>query len=156
MGKWLDLAARLEADVRDNRDNRDESPRFGANVPNVPNVPASLPPSVTNGLNRLGKMAAPPLQRPEAWPLVVSDALGLARDGWAAKALALGWTPVELFGAVTAIDGDPEGDGLAVWLRGRPIMAICETYVAVEDLGGRSYYNRRQADGAMLIWDIGR
>jgi hypothetical protein len=156
MGKWLDLAARLEADVRDNRDNRDESPRFGAYVPNVPNVPASLPPSVTIGLNRLSKMAAPPLQRPEAWPLVVSDALGLARNGWAAKALALGWSPLDLFGAVTDRGGYADADGLAVWLEGRPVLAISDTYASVGDGGGRAYFNRSTRLGTTLLWDIGR
>jgi len=111
---------------------------------------------VTNGLNRLSKMAAPPLQRPEAWPLVVSDALGLARDGWAAKALALGWSPRDLFGAVPDPAGDPAGDSLAVRLSGRRVMALCGTYAVVEDVGGgRSYFTRREAEGAVLLWQLG-
>lgn len=154
MGKWLDLAAKLEADERDNRDDRDESPPIG---PNVPNVPASLPPSTTNGLNQLRKMAAPNLYRPERWPLVVSDALRLARDGWAAKALALGWSELDLFGAVPDRDGDPDADGLAVKLGGRTILALCGTFATVSSGGAvRTYLHRGNNDGAVLIWALGR
>lgn len=157
MGKWLELAARLEAEGSgDNRDNRDDSPIFRPNVPIVPNVPASLPPTVAAGLKKLRAMAAPHLQRPELWPLVVSDALGLARDGWAAKALALGWSPLDLFGAVTDAAGDPYSDGLAVWLGGRKLLAITATTATVEDGEGRAYYNRREEVGAALLWEIGR
>lgn len=153
MGKWLDLAAKLEADERDNRDDRDESPPIG---PNVPNVPASLPPSITNGLNQLRKMAAPNLYRPERWPLVVSDALRLARDGWAAKALALGWSELDVFGAVPDRDGDSYADGLAVWLGGRKLLALCASFaVATDDDGGRSYFYRREAPSAVLMWALG-
>jgi hypothetical protein len=153
MGKWLDLAAKLEADERDNRDDRDESPPIG---PNVPNVPASLPPSITNGLNQLRKMAAPNLYRPERWPLVVSDALRLARDGWAAKAMALGWDPLDVFGAVPDPHGEPAGDGLAVWLAGRKLLALTADYAVVDDVdGARSYFNRREQIGAVLLWSLG-
>ncbi|MCA1653676.1 MAG: hypothetical protein ABR588_05955 [Sphingomicrobium sp.] len=102
-------------------------------------------------------MAAPRLRRPEAWPAVVSDALGLARYGWAAKALALGWSPFELFGAVPDATSDPAADGLAVWLAGRKLLAITADYAAADDGdGGRSYFNRREAHGAVLLWDLGR
>jgi hypothetical protein len=111
---------------------------------------------MTKGLNRLSKMAAPPLQRPEVWPFVVSDALGLARDGWAAKALALGWDSLDLFGAVTDPDGCDNADGLAVWLGGRPVLAICATYASVGDGAGRAYFNRSTRLGTTLLWEIGR
>lgn len=157
MGKWLDFAARLEADSGDNRDIRDNSPSFGATVPIVPNVPASLPPPVVQGLNQLRKMAAPRLCKSDRWPLVTSDALGLAGDGWASKAIALGWTDLDLFGAVPDRDGDPAGDGLAVWLSGRRILALCASFaVADNGDGGRAYFNRREAAGAVLLWELGR
>lgn len=150
MGKWLDLAARLEADSGDNRDN---SPTFGANVPNVP---ASLPLSVVQGLNRLRRMAAPRVRNPDRWPLVTSDALSLARDGWGAKALALGWTDLDLFGAVPDPHGDPAGDGLVVWLAGRKLLALCASFAVADDGGGgRSYFNRREGEGAVVMWSLG-
>ena len=95
--------------------------------------------------------------RPDLWPLVVADALGLARDGWAAKAMALGWTDPDLFGAVPDPDGDPAGDGLAVWLGGRKLLAITAEYAVAEDVGGgRSYFNRSTRLGTTLLWDIGK
>lgn len=157
MGKWLELAARLEAEgTGDNRDDRDNSPHFAPNVPNVPNVPDSLPVSVSAGLRRLRSMAAPKLLRPEVWPRVVSDALRLARDGWATKALALGWSPLDLFGAVPDADGDPHSAGLAVWLAGRKLLAISAMTATVEDGEGRAYFNRREQVGAKLLWELGR
>jgi len=116
MGKWMDLAAELAAasDIGDNRDDRDNS---RPNLPNVPNVPPMLPASVVAGLALLNGMAAPKLRNARAWPEVVRDAQRLVDKGWAATALALGWTELDLFGAISARDGDPDGDGLAVCLR---------------------------------------
>lgn len=116
-----------------------------------------LPAACVNGLRRLQSMPSPSLMRPDLWPLVVSDAISLARDGWAAKALALGWSPLDVFGAVPDCEGDPAGDGLAVWLAGRRLLAICEPHAVVDDgNGGRSYFNRRTVDGACLLWMLGR
>ena len=155
MGKWMELAARLEAEgAEDNKDVRDESPELTPNVPIVPNVPGPLPLSITSGLRRLRSMAAPRLACPTAWPRVVSDALSLANQGWAQKALALGWTPLDLFGAVTDPAGDPYSDGLAVWLGGRKLLAVCSTFAIAEDRNGRAYFNRREQVGAKLLWEL--
>ena len=101
-------------------------------------------------------MAAPRLIRPEAWPVAVSDALGLAQAGWASKALALGWSAEDLFGAVTDRDGYADADGLAVWLCGRPVLAICETFASVGHEMGRAYFNRSDRLGDTLLWEVGR
>lgn len=155
MGKWMELAARLEAEgVGDNKDVRDNSPNQAPNVPYVPNVPGSLPLSITSGLRRLLSMAAPRLACPAVWPRVVSDALSLASQGWAEKAFALGWTPLDLFGAVTEAAGDPFSDGLAVWLAGRSLVVICDQFAAAEDNVFRAYFQRHQRDGAKLLWEI--
>ena len=142
----------------DNRDNSDktavETLRHGGFVPNVSSVTA-MPSAISSGLATLKSMAAPRLQRPGQWPLVVSDALGLARDGWAAKALALGWTPLDLFGAVTDAAGDPYSDGLAVWLAGRKLVAMTATCATVVDGADRYFYNRREQVGARLLWELG-
>ena len=156
MGKWLDLAAKLEADGGDNRDIRDNSPSIGPNVPNVPNVPASLSPSIAEGLARLANSAAPRLIVPDAWPVAVADALRLASDGWAAKALALGWSELDLFGAVPDRNGDPDADGLAVKLGGRTILALCASFATVTTGGpARNYLHRGNNDGAVLMWALG-
>ena len=152
MGKWLDLAARLEAGDGDgdNRDDRDNSP------PSVPNVPADIPPHLQMGLVELKSMAAPLGVRGEVWPEVVSDALRLARDGWVTKSLALGWDPLDLFGAVVDRDGNNCEQGLAVWLRGRPVLALGASFASVSSEAGRAYFNRSTRLGLTLLWDIGR
>ncbi len=101
-------------------------------------------------------MATPRLILPEGWPAAVTDALALARDGWVAKALALGWEPLDLFGAVTDRYGYSDADGLAVWLGGRPMLAICETHASVSDGTGWAFFNRCNRLGETLLWDVGR
>ena len=69
--------------------------------------------------------------------------------------------PVEALGPIVGpvpdAAGDPAGDGLAVWLAGRKLLAITADYaVAKAVAGGRSYFNRRSADGAVLLWDLGK
>jgi hypothetical protein len=159
MGKWLDLAARLEAEgAGDNRDNRDVSPSIRPNVPNVPNVPQSLslPLAVARGLATLPGMACPHDLNSARWPVAVADAVKLGGDGWAAKAIALGWSDLDLFGVVAAFDGDPDADGLAVKLGGRGLLAICGTFATVDPgSGGRLYLHRGNNDGARLLWTPG-
>ena len=118
---------------------------------------ADLPGDVVDGVRRLKEMRPPRLLRPAAWPIVVADAALLVDRGWAASALESGWSPVEIFGAVPDVAGDRAGDGLAVWLAGRKLRMIMAGYAVVEDgPGGRSYFNRREAEGAVLLWEIGR
>ncbi len=154
MGKWLDLAAQLEAEAGsgDNRDDRDNST---ANVPNVPNVPQSLPAAVRAGLATLQTMAAPRITRPEIWPGVVEDALRLAGDGWAVQALSLSWSPLDLWGCSSVAGGNPDHDGLAVWLDGRRIVLLDErTCIVDAGAGARAVFTRRASTGAVLLWDI--
>ena len=115
----------------------------------------SLPDDVAAGIRRLKVMRAPRLQEPGMWAIAVAGAAYLVKSVWAAKALALGWSLLDLFGAVPDRDGDPAGDGLAVWLAGRKLLAITAEYAVVEDVGGgRSYFNRRTAPGAALLWAL--
>lgn len=116
-----------------------------------------LPAPCADGLRRLRSMPGPRLMGPDFWPLIVADAIGLAGEGWATKAIALGWTELDVFGAVPNPAGDPAGDGLAVWLEGRRLKVLCGTYAVVEDVGGgKSYFNRRESEGRVLFWELGR
>lgn len=125
--------------------------------PRERNSGTSLPDDLAAGVARLKKMRAPRLLLPDRWPIAVADASYLAQSGWAAKALALGWYPLDLFGAVTDATGDPDADGLAVKLGGRRILAICGTFATVDgDRGGRIYLHRGNNDGAQLLWNLGR
>lgn len=136
------------------RKTAENGPCFIVSSPRGETHETSLPEGIVAGLATLKTMRSPKLRTPNVWPRVVADALKIARDGWAAKALALGWAPLDLFGAATDADGDPWSDGLAVWLAGHKLLAISATTATVEDGGGRAYFNRREQVGAQLLWAI--
>lgn len=105
----------------------------------------------------MGKSRCPRDLNPARWPIAVTDAVKLGADGWAAKALALGWSDLDLFGAVPARDGDPDADGLAVKLVGRRMLALCASFATVDlGNGGRMYLHRGNNDGAVLLWRLGK
>jgi hypothetical protein len=138
---WRDYETGIPTcDKTDNRDKTAvEALRHGGFVRNVSSVTA-LPSDISSGLATLRSMAAPRLHDPDRWSGVVSDALRLARDGW----------------AVPDRDGDPAGDGLAVWLAGRKLLALTAVYAVVDDgNGGRAFFNKREAEGAVLLWSLG-
>lgn len=158
---WRDYAAANPpadgCDNSDKRDNRaDPAPLEGAFVPNVPNVTA-LPADVRSGLVWLSTAPAPGVLGAELWPEIVRDAQGIASNGWAVQALGLGWTPLDLWGAVTNADGDPSADGLAVKLEGRRVLALCGSFATVANAsGGRTYLYRGSNEGARLLWALDR
>lgn len=130
-------------------------PCFTVSFPKGETHETSLSGGIKAGLARLCSMPTPRTVKAGAWAIVVRDALRVANDGWAGKALALGWTTLDLFGAVTDSDGDPCSDGLAVWLGGRKLLAICSSFAIAEDKSGRAYFNRRDQAGAKLLWEWG-
>lgn len=161
MGKWAELAAKMEgADVADmaisaNRVLLPHSP-----APNGPNGPIGqdvLPPVLAQGLNDLRTMAVPRISLPAAWPEIVSDAVRLASEGWAAQALRLGWNPLHLWGCAREIGGNEDQLGLAVWMAGRRVLLLDEQSCILGD-GPRTYAvcNRRPMPGAVLLWQLGR
>src|SRR5689334_22340902 len=75
---------------------------------------ASLPDDLADGLARLDRMAVPRGVASDAWAETLADASRLVADGWVSQALALGWSQLDLFGAVTDRLGDADADGLAL------------------------------------------
>ena len=115
---------------------------------------AALARELADGVERLSRMPPPRLLNPSAWPVVVADAHRLLDEGWAAKALALGWSAFDLFGAVTDKDGDPSGDGLAVWLGGRRIALLSARTCTVKDgANRRAEFTRRDTPRRVLLWE---
>lgn len=122
-----------------------------------------LPADLAKNLHRLKLMTAPRrLQRFEMWQAVVMDALRLAADGWASRALALGWTPIDLFG--TGREDSHDYSGLAVWLEGRTLLLLeADVAVARTQAGRRAYFHRGGLQhGAnvdhppVFLWEFGR
>ena len=162
MASWRDYAQKRNdgADPRaisaNSANNPPEEPNSAPNGTNGTNG-TGLPPSVRQGLTWLANAPAPRLIVPDAWPMAVADARRIASDGWAEKALALGWSELDLFGAVSDREGDPDADGLAVKLGGRTILALCASFATVTSGGiARAYLHRGNNEGAVLMWALGR
>lgn len=111
---------------------------------------------LASDLRRLNAATPPRVVGRGAWRPIVDDALRIARDGWAASALALGWSEADLFG-IGPYD-DLEFAGLAVWLRGRTIVVVDEARAIVADGDRRAAYNRRKVIGCVpvMLWQFGR
>lgn len=117
---------------------------------------ATLPGTIGAGIASLDEGRCPTRANASEWAAVVRDAKRLAEEGWASQALSLGWTPLDLFGAVTDPAGDPEADGLAVKLNGRRVLALCASFATVENgPNARVFIYRGTNEGARLIWVLG-
>lgn len=152
MGSWRDVAADVMRDQ--------QLQRFDAGI--EPAQGYGLPADIERGLAELVRLSPPRrIARRAAWAPVVADAVRIARDGWAAQALALGWSLHDLFG-IGPRDSH-EFAGLAVWLDGARLLVL-DTHMAVADTeSGRAFFNRggwgHGRDAAVepvLIWDFGR
>lgn len=137
--------------------------RTGDAVP-PPEDDFDLPVELAISLRRL-QMLAPSrnLEDCSQWRSVVADATMLARDRWAAKAMALGWTVSDLFGIGPRDDWDFQG--LAVWLNGRDIIMLDATHAIARDgaqdcryvfVRGGMRHGIHPAVTPIMIWDFGR
>lgn len=110
-----------------------------------------MPEAVVTGLRVLRDGLVPSVADPAAWHGIVLDAIHLATDGWAGKALRLGWSVHDLWG----VSADREG--LAVWLGG-PEIVLLDDRTAVADAGdGRRVQFTRCCHGmpgARLLWEL--
>jgi hypothetical protein len=91
-------------------------------VASVATPVGGIPASLSAGLRALANRAPPRRADPAEWRRVVQDAQRLASEGWAATALALGWSDADLFGIGRA--GSDEWLSLAVWLAGRTLVLM--------------------------------
>ena len=92
------------------------------------------------------------LTRPELWGGFVCDAVLFAKNGWAAKAVALGWSEMEIFGLAQT------GKWLGVTSRlfGCQVLGLTADLVTVRELHGTSRLLRLPPrDDAVMIWEIG-
>lgn len=151
---WRDYKPETVANSANSANSPPERAEIDPNGPNGTNG-TGLPPEVLRGLTWLANAPPPARVDHERWPQTVADAKMIAADGWADKAMGLGWSALDLFGASTT--GSEYGDGLAAWLRGRSLLALAETWaVARDDHGNRHYFNRPRGEGARLLWTLGR
>jgi hypothetical protein len=151
MSNWRTVAATVMADTP-------------AGIPSPALEDFGLPDDLSDALRRFERMPSPrKLERPQNWAGVVADAMTLARDRWAEKALALGWTAGDLFGVGARTDWDFQG--LAVWLEGRRIILLDEkrAIVAGDARDFRSAFIRggmrhgiQPTVTPVMLWEFGR
>lgn len=151
MGSWRDVAAAVA---------QRQQPDANA----IPIENFGLPNDIAASLRRLETLPPPrTLERATNWRGVVADAMTIARDRWAVKAMALGWTAGDLFGIAPRDDWDFQG--LAVWLEGRRIVMLDGQRVIVAGKAGdyRSSFERggprhgtQPIITPVMLWDFGR
>lgn len=150
MGSWRDVAAAVTR-------RHEQSDALPAPVESF-----DLPADLAASLRTLELMPAPRrVEQPENWREIVRDALAIARSGWAAKAIALGWSATDLFGIGPRDDW--EFSGLAVWLRGRAIVVLDGQCAIVADGDRRAAFNRggmghgtHPTITPVMLWEFGR
>lgn len=148
MSSWRDVAAKV----------LDQPPA----PPAAPVGRYGLDPELCDHLARLPGMPPPrKVEKAANWAAVVGDALRLAREGWASKALALGWSVHDLFGVGPRDSW--EFEGLAVWLAGREVVLLDEQRAIAGAGRDRSIFVRsgmghgtHPVVAPVLLWDFGR
>ncbi len=133
-----------------------------APAPPQPQRYSDLPANIAEGLERPSHYPAHRFRGDaEAWARVVDDAHALALDGWASKALALGWSAHDVFGIGKRDSLDFAG--LAVWLKGRRIVVLNADRAVVRDRGGMACFERGSwghgrdaSEPPVLLWQFAR
>lgn len=111
----------------------------------------ALPPSIIMGLHRLTGPVPRVVADPSVWAEIVADAHRLRDEGWAAIAVALGWSALDLWGH------GPEHDGLSVWLCSRRVTLLDAASAVVEngpDRRAQFTRDRGGMPGAKLLWEL--
>ena len=163
MGKWLDLAARLEEEAGACANSADSaiSPPMRPNGTNDPIGRASATPrpqlqGVAGGwANLIGACDVnhcPSSIQPQRWREILADADAFLQQ-WGEQAAAFGWTDMDLFSVPPGPERWGRG-GLIIALGGRPVIAITEQTATIPNQSGPPHrYQRREKFGAVMLWD---
>jgi hypothetical protein len=102
--------------------------------------------------------ARPPADVPDGrWQRFIADCGVFLDGGWAGRAAALGWVPLELFGCDRAKPfARVSRQGLLWLLNGRPLLALTGDIAAIANsTGGRlTFYRRPPEPGQVLVWEL--
>ena len=114
-----------------------------------------LPREIAEGLARL-EMMPPPNGSRSWWEQIINGAAIFA-DRWGARALELGWQPIELFG-IHPVAPAARHDclGLAFMLDGGEVVDIdADKATLIKPSGAmQSYYRWRDDPGAKMAWEV--
>jgi hypothetical protein len=118
---------------------------------------AGAPRAWAEGFARLDRAVPPQDVSPQRWQRFIDDC-GLFIDfGWAARADALGWGPLDLFGCDRARPWQRvERLGLLWLLNGRRLLKLDECTAAIQAANGATltFYRLASTDGRALAWDL--
>jgi hypothetical protein len=92
------------------------------------------------------------------WLRFIDDCGRFIDDGWAARAEALGWGPLDLFGCNRDKPFARISQAGLLWLlEGRKLHALtADTAAIATPSGGKLTYYRRQLEtGGVLAWQLG-
>lgn len=133
------------------------APRFTVSSPRARNSETSLPPAIVVGVAKLRSGWQPCKVDGGEWRAVVGDVRRIVADGWAEQALALGWSPHDVFGIGPG--GSNEWLSLAVWLAGRTITMM-DDHRAFTDEGPVYYLERWGRPNTVFVepiflWEMG-
>jgi hypothetical protein len=103
--------------------------------------------------------ACPPCEIPPMrWLRFIDDCGRFLDDGWASRAEALGWGPLDLFGCNRDKPFARTSQAGLLWLlEGRKVLALtADTAALATHSGGKlTYYRRLLEAGGVLAWELG-
>ena len=117
-------------------------------------VGAGVPRAWAEGFARLDLAAPAPGFSPERWRRLV-DVGGRFLDRWGARAAALGWSAVDVFGVhLAAASQDHDAMGLVALIGDGEVVAITDVSATIRDRCGHELvYLRRARPGAVALWE---
>jgi hypothetical protein len=119
---------------------------------------AGLPREIADGVHAIlsadGARGIPP----QRWPRVESDAARLVEGGWLERALALGWTAVDLFGCDRRAPWHRlDRAGFVLLIGGHEIVELTEDVAALRTSTGSVLRYRRRPPATppvALLWEL--
>jgi hypothetical protein len=117
---------------------------------------AGVPKRWAEGFAAMCSMPAPAGFSPERWQRII-DAAGVFIDKWAAKAIACGWSDIDVFGCDSAApDRRFDCMGLLLLLDRMEVVAIDPAGADLRALTGdpQRYRRKPKPDHTVRLWDL--
>lgn len=130
---------------------------FTVSSPRARNSETGLPQVVTDGIVKLRSGWQPRKVNIAEWRAVVGDVDRMVAGGWAENALALGWSPHDLFGI--GAGGSDQWLSLSTWLCGKTVTMM-DDHRAFTDEGPVYYLERWGRPNTVFVepiflWEYG-